>query len=456
MLDVMRTTLALASLSLVACKGSSESKPSAGSAAAPSPQPAKVVREEMSDDGETRLFSGGVGDLDGDGALELVAGGFSAEKTNRHPTIRIYRQSGEAWSPLAEAGWDSAPGSLVRNVEIADADGDGKLDVIAVGRVGSTEREASARLAVFGLDGGKLVPRAETTWKSGAYSHGYGLAAGDLDRDGTAEIVTAGFEFDGTLETGFIRVWKLDKRELVLRSAITLDGQGSPGMRVNDIAIGDVDGDGVPEIVAAGRHGPLKTADSKDLAKRREKGDLSVLSFVDGKLQIRARIGWGKGTSARFRTVALVDLDADRSLDIVVGGQYDADGKAALATFEFANNTLALKQDASSTAIGVSGEVKDLVTATSNGTTHVLATGALGGKPARMGIVAAWRIDGGNLVQDASAVSRNGDETRVRSVVVVPTKSGSKILTIGYATSSAAMVGQLLEWNVAATVLSKP
>ncbi|HEY5927699.1 MAG TPA: VCBS repeat-containing protein [Kofleriaceae bacterium] len=446
----MRMALLLVSLSLAACKDSSETAPSTGSAAPSSPQAAKVVREEASDVGETRLFSAGVADLDGDGSLELVAGGFSAEKAGRHPTIRIYRQNGDTWTPLAEAGWDTAADSMVRNVEIADADGDGKLDVIAVGRVGNTPKDASARVTVFGLDGGKLVPHAEATWKNGMYSHGYGLAAGELDRDGTVEIVTSGFEFDGTLETGFIRVWKVENRALVLRSAVTLDGQGSPGMRVNDIAIGDVDGDGVPEIVAAGRHGPLKTADSKVLAKRREAGDLSVLSFVDGKLQIRARYSWAKGTSARFRTVALVDLDANRSLDIVVGGQYDADGKAALATFTFANQKLALKQDASSTAEGVSGEVKDLVTVASGPTTHVLATGALGGRPARLGIVAAWRIDRGNLVQDASASSRHGDDTLARSVVVVPTKTGSKILTIGFATQSAAMVGQLLEWTVGA------
>jgi hypothetical protein len=415
---------------------------------------AKVVREESSDDGETRLFSGSVADLDGDGTLELVAGGYSSQQDGRHPTILVYRQNGDAWAPVAEAGWDTEPGSMVRNIEIADIDSDGKLDVIALGRVGKSPHDASARLTVFALVGGKLVQQGDQLWKNGQYSHGYGLAVGDLDRDGKLEIVTAGFERDGDIESGFVRVWKREKDAIAPHGTITLDGQGSPSMRVNDIAIGDVDGDGKPEIVVAGRHGPLKTAASKDLAKRRESGDLSVLSFAKDKLAVRARHTWGKGTSARFRSVALVDLNSDRKLDMVVGGQYDADGKAALATFAFDKTKLVLKQDASSTAEGVTGEVKDLVVAPHDGKIHVLVTGSIGEKPSRHGIVAAWRVDKGTLVNDENVVSRNGDETRARSVIVMPGKDGSKILTVGYAKNSAAMVGQVLEWKLAASAIS--
>lgn len=410
---------------------------------------ARVVREEASESGEIRLLSGGAADLDGDGTLELVAGGFSTQAGGRRSTIIAYRQHGDTWTPLAEAGWAGGAGSIVRNVELADADGDGRLDVIAVGRMGATTQEAHARVAVFGLDGGRLVLRAEQTWRLGEYTHGYGLATGDLDGDGRLEIVTGGFQRAGASETGFVRVWSLRQGALVLRGQLTLDGEGAPSARVNDLAVGDVDGDGRPEIVVAGRRGPLKTADSKDLAKRREAGDISVLAFTGGALTARARYAWTKGTSMRLRTVVVVDLDGDRRNEIVAGGQYDADGKQSLALFGFDGGKLVVRHDASSTAAGVTGEIKDLVVARRGADVRVLATGAAGDKPVRQGDLAAWRLEGGRLVRDASVVSRNGDDTRARAVVLLPAKSGSTVLTIGHARNRDALIGQVLEWKLA-------
>ncbi|MCW5801778.1 MAG: VCBS repeat-containing protein [Deltaproteobacteria bacterium] len=411
---------------------------------------ASVVREEKSDKGETRLFSGGAADLDGDGMLELVAGGFSATDKGRRPTIIVYRQSGDTWSPLAEAGWDEGEGSTVRNIELADVDGDGKPEIIALGKIGATSHEAKARVTVLALEAGKLVKRAEADWIDGQYTHGYGLAVGDLDGDKKLEIVTGGLQFDGKVETGYVRVWSLDKGTLVVRAKTVLDGQGSPSMRVNDIAIGDLDGDDKPELLVVGRHGPLKTKESKEsLDQRREVGDLTVLSFAGDKLTARTRYSWAKGSSLRVRSVVVADLDGDERNEIVVGGQYDAEGRAALAVFGFDKGALVLRDDASSTVAGVTGEVKDLVVAGTGKDVRVLTTGVMGDKPGRHGDVTAWRLEGGKLVADTKVVSRNGDETRARAVVVVPGKAGSSVLTIGHAKNQATMVGQVLEWKLA-------
>lgn len=84
---------------------------------------------------------------------------------------------------------------------------------------------------------------------------------------------------------------------------------------------------------------------------------------------------------------------------------------------------------------------------------RVVADPQLDHKPGRQGNVGAWRVEKGQIVRDASVVSRNGDETRTRAVVVVPSKDGGKVLTIGHAKNSAAMVGQLLEWKMPGSML---
>lgn len=458
---------------------------------------AEVVREETSDHGEVRLYSGAVADLDGDGALELVAGGFASDEEGRRSTIRVYRQAAAGWTPWLENGWDGGRGSTARNLEIADVDGDGVLDVVVLGRVGRRSHEARARLAIFNLSGGgagaELRKRYEAEWgEPVGYTHGYGLAIGDLDGDGALEIATGGFRFDGTSERGFVRLWHAGApRGKATGPAPTIAaapatssppappaaprvlaelflGDGAASMRVNDLAIGDVDGDGRLEVVVAGRRGALKPEGQKmTLAQRRELGDLSVLRWAGGKLTTRGHATWARATSLRLRSVVLADLDGDRRAEIVVGGQYDADGKAALGLYRFAAGELTLVDDASSVAQGVRGEVKDLVVVGRGAAARILATGVMGGAPERQGTLGAWHLEKDKLVADAALVSQHGDETRSRAVVVVPGGDGSTVLTIGHARQPAAaasgrpsasapatMVGQVLRWPVDAIAAS--
>lgn len=434
---------------------------------------AKLVREERSVDGEVRLFSGAVADLDGDGALELVAGGFASDDDGRRSTMRVYAQAGEGWRPWLEAGWDGGKGSTVRNLEIADLDGDGVLDVILLGRVGDQPRAAKARLVVFDLVKGALVEKYRQEWLEGEYTHGYGLAVGDLDGDRRPEVVTAGFEFDGVREQGFVRVWDASgaASALVMRSQVLLGAPEVASMRVNDLAIGDLDGDGRPEVVVAGRRGGLKQEGKAPLRldERRETGDLSVLRYADGKLAELAHTSWRRGTSLRLRTVVVADLDGDQRAEIIAGGQYDAEGRAALGLFRWTGRTLALVDDASTTTAGVAGEIKDLIVVGRGGEARVVATGVAGARPARQSTLGAWRLSADKLVADAALTAHHGDETWGRAVVVVPGADGGTVLTIGHArqriagaaaatsvsaqtpanrTSSpdSVMVGQVLQW----------
>lgn len=416
---------------------------------------AKVLREEQSAQGEVRLYSGAVADLDGDGDLELVAGGFASEEDGRRSTMRVYRQAGEGWTPWLEAGWDGGKGSTARNLEIGDVDGDGVLDMVLLGRVGERSRTAKARMAIFALVNGALVEKRQQEWLEGTYTHGYGLALGDLDGDRRLEIVTAGFEFDGEREQGFVRVWNDPGKQgaaLVLRAQLLLGAPEVASMRVNDLAIGDVDGDGRPELVVAGRRGGLKVEGTapRGLDERRETGDLTVLRYAAGKLTERAHFSWKRGTSLRLRSVVVADLDGDQRAEIVAGGQYDAEGRAALGLFRMRGGKLVLVDDASMASQGVTGEIKDLVVVGRGGEARIVATGVAGARPARQGNLGAWRLTGDKLVSDAELISRNADETRSRAVVVVPGADGGTVLTIGHARqqtdSRSVMVGQVLRW----------
>jgi hypothetical protein len=322
------------------------------------------------------------------------------------------------------------------------------LDIVVLGRVGLRAHVARARMAIFNVVGGDLRKRYEVEWgEPVGFTHGYGLALGDLDGDGKPEVVSGGFLFDGTREQGFVRVWSVQAGGPVVRDQLLLGGKGVAAMRVNDLAIGDIDGDGTPEVVVAGRRGAVKREGERQLLpNRREQGDLTVLRFAAGKLSTVTHTSWARATSLRLRSVVVADLDGDQRAEIVAGGQYDADGKAALGLFRWNGKKLGLVADASSCTEGVRGEIKDLVVVGRGAEARVVATGVMGGEPERQGTIGAWHLAKDRLMPDGSMVTQNADETRARSVVVVPGVDGSSVLTIGHARNQTAMIGQVLRW----------
>ncbi len=66
----------------------------------------------------------------------------------------------------------------------------------------------------------------------------------------------------------------------------------------------------------------------------------------------------------------------------------------------------------------------------------------------RQGDIGARHLVKDQLVSDAAMVSKSGDETRSRAVVVVPDGTGTTLLTIGHVRQQAAMVGQVPRWPV--------
>ena len=326
--------------------------------------------------GDLRAYASAIADLDGDGTQELAAAGFATTGAGRRATVFVYRKVGDAWKPVTEGGWlggGGGGGATIRNIEVADLDGDGRPEVIALGRVGMRQKEASARLVVLALRDGALHEVSRVEWNLGVYTHGYGLAIGDVDGDAKPDIVTTGFAFDGTRERGFVRVWS---PALELRNEALLPGTDS--VRISDVAIGDLDGDGRNEIVTAGRRGEYRADGTNGtLADRRETGDLAVF---DGKtLALRARTSWLEGSTLRLRAVAVTDHR------IVAGGQFDADGKPCLAVFDFAFSELALRTH---TVVEGRGEIRRVLVSDKK----IAATLVGEERPARRNAMSTWEL----------------------------------------------------------------
>ena len=274
------------------------------------------------------------GDLDGDGKLDLV----STEARGRTISIRLQRAG--AWVPPA-----GTPPTLPLEphlVALGDLDRDGDLDLLA------TAHDSGAVFAWLGDGTGRFAPAPGSPVPvfAGAPPHNHGLAAGDLDADGDADVVVA----DQDARAAGVLLAVLGGR-LVPSPASPIALGASP----YPPALGDMDGDGKLDLVvplvgaeavavllgdggggfAPAPGSPLRTARPRPyavmlgdldrdgaldaVATHDDTDEISVL-LGDGHGRLHAAPGSPVSLGLRVWRGTLADVDGDGALDLVAAG----------------------------------------------------------------------------------------------------------------------------------------
>ncbi len=233
------------------------------------------------------------GDIDNDGDLDMVTGGYTG--------ISLYRNTGSVYFPAFE----KVPGyfplfSGVHNPvpDLADLDGDGDLDMV----VGFSE-DGSVRIYLnSGSDSLAVFSDSHMTLIGDAGLYAYPVFC-DLDNDGDMDIVC------GKDGHGFIYYQNTGNAQGFVYQANTsmFSGIGDEGY-FNSPVMTDMNGDGKADLVFGTASGPL--------SYYRNTGTASVPAWTRNTTLFGGVIDIGGASNPFF-----IDYDHDGDMDLATGSQ---------------------------------------------------------------------------------------------------------------------------------------
>ncbi len=240
-----------------------------------------------------------IGDLDGDGKPDLVVANYGSN------TISVFRNTSTGGSITAAsfaAKVDFTTGNGPFGIAIGDLDGDGKPDLaVTNGGIGS------ASLSVFRntSTAGSITTAsfaAKVDFATGTSP--LGVAIGDLDGDGKPDIVVA----NGVSYT--VSVFRnTSTAGSITTASFAAKVDFATGNRPEDVTIGDLDGDGKPDLVVANAF-----SNSVSVFRNTSTGSITPGSFA-------AKVDFNTGVNPY--NIAIGDLDGDGKPDLVMANSLD-------------------------------------------------------------------------------------------------------------------------------------
>ncbi len=225
-----------------------------------------------------------IGDIDGDGRPDLVVGNYVSSTAS---VFRNTSTSGSITSGSFASKIDLATGAMPNYVAIGDIDGDGRPDVVTTNYYSNTItvlRNTSTSGSI------SFAPKVDFT--TDAFPNG--IAIGDIDGDGKPDVVITNYY------TNTVSVFRNTSSSGSISFAPKVDF--TTGGTPNGIAIGDIDGDGKPDLVVVNH----------------TSNTVSVLRNTSspGSISFDAKVDFVTGATPCF--VAIGDIDGDGKPDVII------------------------------------------------------------------------------------------------------------------------------------------
>jgi hypothetical protein len=243
-----------------------------------------------------------IGDVNGDGHPDLLVGVFNVCDGyfgSCNAGVNVLLNNGDG--TFQPAVTYTSNGYDAFSMAVADVNGDGKLDVVIGNLCSDSRNQCSAASADVLLGNGDGTFQSAVSYNTGMYVASVAIA--DVNGDGHPDIVVTG-SCVGCSSNGDVAVL-LNNGDGTFQSPVDYS---SGGTSPSSVAIGDVNGDGKPDIV---------------VTNWCLTGNKSCLTGVDVRLNngdgtFQSPVGYRTG-DWRNNSVAIADVNGDGIPDLVIG-----------------------------------------------------------------------------------------------------------------------------------------
>ena len=266
--------------------------------------------------------------IDKNGAPGIFATGSLEADSHHAAQLFLWHLDGDTL--VLNNSWklDAANVTSSNSIYVSNATDDGQIEIFTAGYSGNLN-DSKGQLCIWYLNGTALSLKADKEWqmKSGGYAPNIAggvlgntlvnnLKVGDVDGNGIAEIVTGGFTYDGNKANGQLRIWSWNRSVLSLRSSS--EWINDDITEVMSVSLGDVDGDSRMEIVAGGMLAPYGSFNTNTTLP--DRGQLGIWSWDGNNLKLKESKEWDFAQGVSVWNVGTADLNNDGKVEIVSCG----------------------------------------------------------------------------------------------------------------------------------------
>jgi hypothetical protein len=197
-------------------------------------------------------------------------------------------------------------------IAVGDANNDNQTDVV-IGGYFNNGNGWSSQLHV--LNSSSYAIENFGYWDWGPDSQISSVVIGDVNGDGRNEIVAAGSYFNGTVWSSLVTVLNCSSTSTALTTLNINTWVVASGSEVSSVAVGDVNNDGRNEIVTAGSYFNGTTWGALV--------NVMNCSTTTTALNMQSYSSWVWGIKSQLSSVAIGDVYGDGKKEIVTGGSFN-------------------------------------------------------------------------------------------------------------------------------------
>jgi peroxiredoxin/nitrous oxide reductase accessory protein NosL len=248
-------------------------------------------------------------DINSDGIPDALIGTPSAENDTGAVFIRYGRKNGFPENPDMVLAGEKPGEKFGGNLLVTDVNNDGLPDLVTAG---SMSRQGRGRVSIFFNSKNGLSRKPEHEIEDGAAGGWFGssIAAGDLNRDGYADLAVSAFNEAGK---GAVHLYYGKRKETFIKTEMVLGGKSAHDDFGSALCVADMDHDGFDDLMvsATGVNGQGTDRGAVYVFFGGRKGTAPEADIIiEGESDMD---GFGSALSCQS------DLDKNGSLDLVIG-----------------------------------------------------------------------------------------------------------------------------------------